>query len=33
MPLAATSRSAWELADLIALLEVFRTADLDHPHT
>jgi serine/threonine-protein kinase PknK len=33
MPLAATSRSAWELADLIALLEVFRAADRDHQHT
>ncbi|MEO8889572.1 MAG: serine/threonine-protein kinase [Jatrophihabitantaceae bacterium] len=32
LPLAATRRSAWELADLIALLEVFRAADATHPH-
>lgn len=32
MPLAATRRSAWELADLISLLEVFRAADATHTH-
>jgi hypothetical protein len=32
MPLAATRRSAWELPDVIALLELFRAADADHHH-
>jgi hypothetical protein len=32
MPLPATRRSTWELADLIALLELFRAADATHPH-
>lgn len=32
LPLAATRRSAWELTDLIALLDVFRAADETHHH-